>query len=733
MFLKRITKSVRSLGMFLIFLMAAGCIFGSIVLRDNISSNFFGQFLAYTISFENRFYDYRIKNQLDMNFRSKEIVLVNIDDYSLQKLGVWPIPRTEHAKMLAQLKLFGAKVVALDILFPEKSPMQGETSPDSLLAYAIRDFQTDGRRVFLGYTLTPHADDALIEAPVEMLNDAIQTRTVPEVDMIPRKISKFTFPIPEFVETEVGLGSIDSEEDRDGIFRQYQLISNVDTIYYGSLGFNAYEAYAGTKTTIKISADATGELVLNGKNLEINNRGETKIRYVGDVRHFPSVSLYDLINAKADDPELHKLLKDKIVFVGSTAAGAHDLRPSPLDSKMPGVFSHINLTHMLIHQYFYQDINESVKWSLVILLVGMFIFVGVQYFDNAFLDAISVMIILAASYFIDQYYFLPRGYELKLFYCYFCFIACYSWNTFLQFYESNKEKKQIKGTFSRYVAPTVVEEMLKDPSKLHVGGTKMDISCLFSDVRDFTSISESMSATDLAQTLNTYMSVMTDIVFDTKGTVDKYIGDAIVGLWGAPLPIGNHAELCVEAAVKMMEAMPALNDEFTKTGRPFFKVGIGINSGECSVGNMGSTRIFSYTALGDNMNLGARLEGLCKHYGANILISSYTLERIDKSKYKTRPIDKVIVKGKTTPVSIFEVLHNEHPMTKDPEAHNFYLMAYQLFQKRNFQAALEIFDQLIIGLGSDKSTFRLRELCQKYHDHPELVTDDFDVTKMTEK
>ena len=229
--------------------------------------------------------------------------------------------------------------------------------------------------------------------------------------------------------------------------------------------------------------------------------------------------------------------------------------------------------------------------------------------------------------------------------------------------------------------------MLKDPEKLKVGGAKMDITCLFSDVRDFTSISEGLSATELSHSLNMYMGRMTDIVFDTKGTLDKYIGDAIVAFWGAPLEIGNHAQFAVEGAIQMMEALPAINEEFKKLNRPEFKVGIGLNSGECSVGNMGSDRIFSYTALGDNMNLGARLESLCKHYGAQILISEYTLARIDTTKIKYRPIDKVIVKGKTTPVQIYEVLHAYHYLTKDPEAFSFYMTAYSLFMKKQFQEA----------------------------------------------
>jgi adenylate cyclase len=719
--------------MFLIFTFAACSIFGSIFMRDLDNSGFLGAFLDYTVSFENRFYDSRMKDQIDPNFKSQEQVLLKIDDYSLQKLGVWPIPRTVHAQMLEKLKTFGARVVAFDIMFPEKSPSYGAESPDTLFANAIRDFQTDGRRVFLAYTTAAEGEESLKEAPIEMLNDAIDSRNEPEADLYPTKIAKYTFPIQELVETETGLGSISSVEDRDGIFRRYSLISNVDTIYYGSLGWNAFEAYTGEKTKVSIYADKSADIELKGKKMEISYRGDTKLRYIGGDEQFPSVPLYDLVKASDNDEKMMALFKDKIVFVGSTALGAHDLRPSPIDAKMPGVYAHMNMVHMLTNQYFFQSTNESVKYSLIFLLIGMIFFFFIQHLGNAFLDALYIVAIIGLGLWLDYKYFLPEGYELKLFYCFFCFVSCYSWNTFLKFYEASKEKKQIRGTFARYVAPTIVDEMLKDPDKLHVGGTKMDITCLFSDVRDFTKISEGLSATELAHSLNIYMGKMTDIVFDTKGTLDKYIGDAIVALWGAPLPIGNHAQHAVEGAIKMMDTLPEINETFRNLGRPEFLVGIGLNSGECSVGNMGSERIFSYTALGDNMNLGARLESLCKHYGAQILISDMTLERLDLTHIRTRPIDKVIVKGKSTAVGVHEVLYAHHFMTLDPECLSFYLTAYDMFQKKNFEAAKDIFDQILMAHENDKPSKRLRDLCKKYLQTPELVTDSFDVTTMMEK
>lgn len=703
------------------------------IMRDIESESLFTDFIEYTISFDNRFYDFRLRSSLDPKFQSKEQVLLEIDDYSLQKLGMWPLPRTTYAELLKKLTTFKVKVVAMDIIFPEASPNIDGKSPDEIFANSIREFKSTGGNVIISYTT---GDENQISETFEEVPEALlfnQLTVATKGNIRSTYVNKHTFPIDTLVNTEAGLGTISSEEDSDGIFRRYAIVSNIDTLYLPSLGLAAFNDYSKKPNNITIFHDSTGQFELEGETMEFDSHGEAKIRYVGGLQNFPRVSLYDILQAKDDDPKMHKALNGKLVFIGSTALGAHDLRPSPVDAKMPGVLSHMNMVHMLIHKHFFKPYETSVNISVVILIIAMIVFLFVQRFGHAILDAAVISLVIAIIYYADKYYFLAEGYELKLFYCYFCLVTCYSWNTFLKFYETSKEKKQIKGTFARYVAPTVVDEMLKDPEHIKVGGSKMDITCLFSDVRDFTSISEGLTATELAHSLNMYMDAMTNIVFDTKGTLDKYIGDAIVAFWGAPVPIGNHAQFAVEAAIKMMEALPGVNEEFKKLGRPEFKVGIGLNSGECSVGNMGSTKIFSYTALGDNMNLGARLESLCKHYGAHILISEYTLGRIDTTNIKYRQIDKVIVKGKTTPVTIYEVLHSHHPMSKDPEALNIYLAGVKLFQGKDFKAAHDIFEQVLIGIENDKPSKRYKDICKKYLESPDSVTEKFDITTMTEK
>jgi len=258
------------------------------------------------------------------------------------------------------------------------------------------------------------------------------------------------------------------------------------------------------------------------------------------------------------------------------------------------------------------------------------------------------------------------------------------------------QKEKVKSTFGRYLSPLIVEKVLKDPNAWSLEGERKNISMFFSDVRDFTTISEELSVKDLTHCLNLYMTKMTDILFGHQGTLERFLGDAIVALWGAPLDVENHAYQSVKAATAMLEAMPVLNQEFKKLNYPEFKIGIGINTGEVNVGNMGSEKIMSYTALGDNMNLAARLESLCKHYSSKLLISEFTLKSMGElSKYFIyRTIDYAQVKGKKTAVHILEVLDQTHHLYKDPTSINQFNEAFRLYENKSFNDSLKLFSEI---------------------------------------
>jgi adenylate cyclase len=646
-------------------------------------------------------------------------------------LGTWPIPRRLHAKMINQLEHFGTKVVALDITYPEKAPVCGPDNPDIEFGKALHQFSQKGK-AFIAYTLAQENEDPMSELPDSLYNFLMDSKVTSGSNLKPYFISQNNFPIKELADSGAGLAHISMEDDFDGIFRSYRIVANVDSLYFGSLGLSAYEAFTGESLKLEVNSDNTAVIHFKDQNLNISAKGDTKIRFIGGMGQFHSISLYDLLEAKPDDPKMKEALQGKIAFVGSTATGAHDLRPTALDAKLPGVFVHMNITHMLLNQYFFKPADDSILYSLLFMIFGTSLLLIVQYFGFAIADIAVLLTLIGGSFLIEENFLINQGYELKLFYCYLCFFLTYSWNTFLNFMKANNEKKQIKGTFSRYVSPQIVKDMLDNPEKLKVGGEKKDITCFFSDVRDFTSISENMTAVELSTAMNRYMGEMTGIVFEFKGTLDKYIGDAIVAIWGAPVEIENHAQYAVDAAIKMMEALPAINLEFKAKGWPEFKVGCGLNSGECAVGNMGSDKIFSYTALGDNMNLGARLEGLSKNYGAHIIISEFTHKRLDHSRIKTRILDRVQVKGKAIPVTIYEVLHPCQALYQDEKNLTHYKNAYQLFLDKKLPESLELFKK-VIEVHDDKATKRLIELIKSYMESGIPEWGDHDVTIMTTK
>lgn len=720
-------------GVLLIFLFSISSILFGIVERE-ISEFKFKEYISYASFFENRFYDMRSNRFNNYDAIDDSSVLVKIDDDTLQKVGTWPLPRKTWIDLLKKLKNFQTKVVAFDIIFPESSLACNEVNPDLEFKKALKDFNKDDNKVIIAYTTSYNKSSrTYTEIPEDLFNYVLDSEQAGQIEIRKSYVDKHTYPIKEILDSGANLGTINMLEDSDGVFRNYPIVTNLDSLYLPSLGLRAYEGLTNEPT--KLSIDSTGKATFkfNSKKIEINNNGEAKIRWFGHQENFYNIPLWKVLEAKDDDQKLLKLFKGKIAFIGSTALGAHDLRNTPIDPKLPGVYAHMNVVHMLKSGFLYKNQQESIKITLIILVIGMVFLLGTMYFGNAIIDLIATATLCLFIYYLDSIYFIQEGYELKLAFTFFSIIMTYSWLTFSNFNKSNKEKKQIKGAFSRYVAPSIVNDMLSNPDKLKVGGERKDITCLFSDVRDFTSISEKLSAQNLAKCLNHYMGQMTDIVFETNGTLDKYIGDAIVAFWGAPLDLEDHENKALEAAVRMLEVLPNINRDFKKEGFPEFKIGLGLNSGECNVGNMGSDTIFAYTALGDNMNLGARLESLCKHYGAQILISEFTYEKIDKEKFICRKIDNVQVKGKEKGVGVYEVLYSYHSLMMDQYSLKNFKEAYIRFEQKDFKSSEVLLEKILEAHPKDVPSQKLIKRVKKYREFPPLEGKDHTLTKMTSK
>ncbi|MCO4794488.1 MAG: CHASE2 domain-containing protein [Bacteriovoracaceae bacterium] len=712
-----ISKIIQYTGISIIVLFSALSIFFSLAQRE-IEDPKIRKIMSYTSFFEDRFYDLRMSLTLNKEKVDDRIVLAAIDDNSLTKIGRWPWSRSIWKDVIDKMQHFGAKVVGFDVFFSEPEKACNAESPDIIMAKTLQSFQeVPGNKIIIPYSLTSYPSDGFAEVPDTLYNFIMDTKQAQGMNLKQKWVGKNVFPIEPLANTEAALGHIGVEEDPDGIFRHYPVVANVDTLYFPSFAMSAYQLYTGDSPVLEMLTIGEHKLKLKSGTLSLNYKGEAKVRWFGARENFPSTSIYDILQAKESDKKMHGLLNGKIVFIGSTAFAAHDLRHTPVDPMLPGIYFHMNMVHMLLEGLFYVPEADSTLYSWIMLLSGTLIIILVMLLGNAVLDLFTINAIAIGFFFLDSYYLLPKGYEIKLFFALFSPVACYSWSTFLHFYLASKEKKYIKGTFSRFVAPAIVNQMLDNPDKVKIGGEKKNITVFFSDVRDFTSISEKLTPEELSICLNQYMGVMTDILFENYGTLDKYIGDAIVAYWGAPLEVENHAYHAIQSSLKMIDALPAINKRFEEQGFPQFSHGIGLNTGDCSVGNMGSDKIFSYTALGDNMNLGARAEALCKFYGVQLNITEYTKDAISpelQKEFKFRLLDKVRVKGKEIPVTLWEVLDKAHCLYDDQQGFDDYMEAFGAYQNQEFERAVGLLKPLHEKYPHDKSCKRVLEACEDF-------------------
>jgi adenylate cyclase len=656
------SKIVKYLGFVFIISFSSLSVFFSLTERE-IENPEFKSIIAYTSFFEDRFFDFRMRQTLDKDNFEKRLVMADIDDYSLKQLGQWPVSRETWAQLITRLKGFGAKVIAFDVFFAEESQSCNEISVDDLMAQSIADFQSiPGNKVIIPYSLDTHGADAFEELPDELYNFILESKTVEGVELRESSVSKAVWPIPKLLQVEPSLGHIQVEADLDGIMRHYRIVGNIETLYMPSYALEAYTHYTGDKPILELLSFGDYKFKIQTGNFELNYKGETKVRWFGNESSFPRVSIADIVKSSETDEKMKEIFNNTIVFVGASAYGAYDLRHTPVNPMLPGVYFHMNLTQMLLDGRFHKAQDESTFISWAILLGGSLIILLIQFFGNPILDIASTILIIAGIYYYDTYYLIPEGYETKLFFCFFSIVASYSWNTFLHFYLANKDKAFLKSAFGSYISPELIDEMYSNGQAPSLGGECGIRTAFFTDIQSFSTFSEKLSATQLVELLNEYLTAMTDILLEEKGTLDKYEGDAIIAFFGAPMPLEDHATRALRVSAKMQNALLVLREKWISEGDKWPKIvhemrmRIGINTGEIVTGNMGSASRMNYTMMGDSVNLAARLEEAAKQYGIFTQLSEYTLKECNESEFLLRELDTVKVVGKSEPVTTYELL-----------------------------------------------------------------------------
>lgn len=696
-----ISKIIKYLGLLIIVSFCTISIFFAIAQRE-IEDPEFKKLISYTSFFEDRFYDFRMNMTLDQNTVNNKLALAAIDDYSIKKIGKWPLPRENWATMVDKLRIFGAKVVAFDVFFSEDSVSCGAVKPEQRMADSFRKFQEiPGNKVIVPYSMSPVNQDAYEEVPDKMYDFIMDTKQKEDQNLRVNYIEKKVFPIPLLVDTDSSLAHIETEADGDGIFRHYQVVGNVDTLYFPSFSLATYQHMTGDKPILEMMNVGEAKLKLKSGDISLNYKGEAKIRWFGGMGQFPEVPIWDILSAADDDPGMREIFEGTAVFVGSTAFGVHDLRHSPVDSMLPGVYIHMNMTDMLMKGRFFIPEAESTLYSWGILIIGTILILLVQFFGNALFDLAAVSAITVGFFLYDTYYLLPQGYEIKLFFCLLSVVSCYSWNTFLHFYLTSKDKNFLKSAFGNYISPELIDEMYKSGDAPSLGGEQGVRTAYFTDIQGFSSFSEKLSPTQLVELLNEYLTVMTDILLEERGTLDKYEGDAIIAFFGAPMELIDHAARSCMVAHRMQEALLVLREKWVSENDKWpeivkeMRMRIGINSGEMVTGNMGSASRMNYTMMGDTVNLAARLEESAKQYGIFTQASKQTVD-LAGDQFLWREVDSIRVVGKSEAVTTYDLLglnstapeHLKELATKFKEGIN-------LYKEQKWDEAIAIFNETI--------------------------------------
>ena len=602
-------------------------------------------------------YDLRVQATARPAAPSERIVLVSIDNDSIRRMeplvGRWPWPRLVHATLIDYLAAAGAKVIVYDVLFAERDIRKfmvadAEWTGEESDAALVDSTRKAGTVIHLAEAASSELVDpsrALVE---NMEAPALNVR-LPASTCVERR-PRVTPPFPALAQASRGIGHSLLTLDSDGAVRRIAPVVQIGERTIPSVSMATLMA-TGITPSMKVTQAADGQCsaLIPWRGPAENANGSPT---------FTSYSFYDVFYSQqqlieGQPPGIDPVLfKDRIVVVGASAEGLHEVFTTPFRSgEINGPEVHANVIDALIAN---RSIERSPPWVTIGLVIAAAIGVGVTgVFLNAWLTG-GVALLLALLLTGAAVWLFARGVWIPItvptLAIIFAFVGDLAWKYFVE----GRDKRLIKKMFSRYVSKDVFDQLVANPSLAALGGARRHMTVLFSDIRGFTTMSEKGTPEEVVAQLNELFTRMVGVVFDHRGTVDKFVGDMIMALYGAPLDDDDHADHAVQTALAMIATLQELNREWHSLGKPTLDIGIGINTGGMVAGNIGSDTIMSYTVIGDAVNLGARLESLNKDYGTRIIISEFTRAEL-KGRYDIHPLGEVIVKGKTKPVTIFEV------------------------------------------------------------------------------
>ncbi len=673
-----------------------------------------GQFLHWRFidQMENLAYDGRILLSTP-NTVDERIVIVDIDEKSLAEVGRWPWGRDRISKLIDQLiDHYEVELIGFDVVFSEPDESSGlgilenlgKTDFKNVAEYQSRlkilRKQLDYDQIFKDSLMNrPVVLGYFFNSPVEG-KEALTTGALPEPLFSDKDFSGTDFqpPVAEgyganlagILHSAYGAGHFNPQLDDDGIVRRVPMLYDYDGNYYESLALNMVRYLLKSDAVEPVYGwnfsgsdySAPDWLKVSDRLIPVDEQSHVLVPYRGREGSFPYVSAVDILTGEADI----SVLRDRIILVGTTAKALFDLRSTPVQSAYPGVEIHANLISGIldakIKEQPYYVLGAEFVLIMVVGCLMAFILPALTPLVATLGTSALVLFSVLINFLVWQYMNLVIPIASGLIMISLMFLLTMSYG----FFVTQRGKRQIEGIFGQYVPPELVDEMSDDPTHYTLEAEVRELTVLFSDIRSFTSISEGMNARDLSDLLNEYLTPMTKIIQKHHGTIDKYIGDAVMAFWGAPIKQSDHAKRALVAAIEMLQVLKEMNKGFVKKGWPALKIGIGLNTGDMRVGDMGSEFRKAYTVMGDAVNLGSRLEGQTKSYGVELIVSEST--RAAVPDYVYRELDRIRVQGKDEPVTIFEPIALKSKISKAEKSElKLYMQAVNYYRSQNWDNA----------------------------------------------
>jgi len=661
--------------------------------------------LGFVQKLENYSYDARLNLMMPRTIDTR-IIIIDIDEKSLKEQGRWPWGRNKLATLVDTLfEHYQVNTLGFDVIFAEKDESSGlkalELMQERLKndAAFAKEFQAikptldhdrifadsiKNRNVVLGYYFVPKGVDSRVG---QLPSPVFKAGSFGNKPIHFNEMQGYGANLPSLQQNTPFAGHLNPEPDVDGVTRSISVLYQFNGYYYDAFAIAVARAFYKESTLQAEFASFGSSKYYSGletfnlanKVIPVDNNVAMLIPYRGPQGSFQYVSATDVLNKKV----AIKDLKNKIILVGTTAPGLMDLRATPVQNIYAGVEIHANVIAGILDN----NIKQRPAYTLgaqflQLLLAGLLLALTLPYLNPlkaTLMTLLTITLVLFINFASWQWANLVLPIASSLLMISLIYVVNMSYGFFVE----SRAKRQLADLFGQYVPPELVIEMAKNPEAINLAGESREMTVLFSDIRGFTHIAEGLNPQQLSKVMNEFLTPLTQVIHNNRGTVDKYMGDAIMAFWGAPLIDENHVQNAVNAALDMVKALELVNKKFSEKKWPIINMGVGINTGNMAVGNMGSSFRMAYTVMGDAVNLGSRLESLTKNYGVDIIVSEQVKNQTPEMLY--RELDIVRVKGRDKPVTIFEPLGMSKQVSK--ELHNelaLYKLALKLYRNKNW-------------------------------------------------